>query len=956
MDYVGRPLTCKVVPLFGECDCFATLPEQAVEGLRNEMRIRGPGVVVIEIEHGDKVDYVSWGQQVQERTEGGNCVGIPSLMMKELNLEKDTMVGIRYFIKIQQAKEVHVIPATVDDSEVIEHNQTRLEDLILRQLRVAYEGQVVPIFVRQGLHVRIKVTKITAPQVYPTKVPVVTLGDGTELIVETKMRDKPAASDAKNPPQPATLRVVSTTPTDGIPVLRITKETLEKFHWVEGSLMPCVPHTGIAAVAWGGAKTDKKVSASGVRRHTFNIIVKLHENGDLAVNEASVSCNIPTGSLVLVDPSLESSGTHTELAARTTVANVAGDVSVVQTEAWQDLKRALSFQTPSSGVHSVYSDAHAARSLGGLARSTLIVGGSGSGKTTVLEAVKEHASIYTVHFAKEDPDTADDQKQEKAAETDKVLKRLEKSFLEAAVNAPSLLLIDDLDQLVGEAPEQGRDLNLEMLADTVCELMLKHDQSPAVSHMAGVLPRAASSGVTVIATATNTDKVNPKISPMFSFSVKLPLPNGSEREAIARKTLQTEGFKPHKGVLSHLARETNNYTPRDVAGLSSKAAHQARISSTEKTVLWEHYEAAMSDFTPASLSGINMYKPSDLSWADVGGLDDIKKIFNETVILPTKYPELYANLPIKMRSGVLLYGPTGCGKSHVISCAVAEAGLNCIQVSGPELLNKYIGQSEQRVREVFEQAQAAAPCILFFDEFDSIAPQRGHDNTGVTDRVVNQLLCHLDGAEGRSGVYVVAATARPDLIDKALLRPGRLDVSAYCGMPGLAEREAVLCAAGRKLKIADGVSMATLAEQTQGYTSADLAAVLSTARLQCIQEIVDTSAALANMNVDDIVTKEAKESANEAWVSLHAAPADRDGLDSYISDLGLTSATATTLLPEAKLPIITGPILSSALGTTKASISKQDVERNTNLYKKFQASRSSSTRDEKPKGQRTTMA
>ena len=156
--------------------------------------------------------------------------------------------------------------------------------------------------------------------------------------------------------------------------------------------------------------------------------------------------------------------------------------------------------------------------------------------------------------------------------------------------------------------------------------------------------------------------------------------------------------------------------------------------------------------------------------------------------------------PLRLRTGVLLFGPPGCGKTHAARAAVAAAGARCIAVKGPELLNKYIGASEAAVRAVFQRARAAAPCVLFFDEFDSLAPSRGADSTGVTDRVVNALLTELDGAEGLEGVVVVAASSRPDLVDAALLRPGRLDRLVYCGPPsGARERRAVLAAAARRL-------------------------------------------------------------------------------------------------------------------------------------------------------------
>jgi peroxin-1 len=211
---------------------------------------------------------------------------------------------------------------------------------------------------------------------------------------------------------------------------------------------------------------------------------------------------------------------------------------------------------------------------------------------------------------------------------------------------------------------------------------------------------------------------------------------------------------------------------------------------------------------------------------------------------PTTYAPIFAQCPLRLRSGLLLYGFPGCGKTMLASAVAGECGLNFISVKGPEILNKYIGASEKSVRDLFDRAEAARPCVLFFDEFDSIAPKRGHDSTGVTDRVVNQLLTQMDGAEGLSGVYVLAATSRPDLIDPALLRPGRLDKSLLCDLPNLQDRIDILRALGKKLKLsADIISessggLATIAAQTEGYSGADLQALVYNAHLEAIHDVL----------------------------------------------------------------------------------------------------------------------
>lgn len=241
-------------------------------------------------------------------------------------------------------------------------------------------------------------------------------------------------------------------------------------------------------------------------------------------------------------------------------------------------------------------------------------------------------------------------------------------------------------------------------------------------------------------------------------------------------------------------------------------------------------------FVPISLRGVALSASTTHSWEDIGGLDDIKRNLRETVEWPTKYGFLFKNSPIRHRSGILLFGPSGCGKTLIASTIAKECGLNFISVKGPELLNKYIGQSEQSVRDVFSRAQSASPCVLFFDEFDSIAPRRGHDNTGVTDRVVNQFLTELDGVEGLTGVYVLAATSRPDLIDPALLRPGRLDKSYYIGYPDVDERERILIALSRKMNLSTDVQLSQVAHWSDNCTGADLQALLYNSQLESIHE------------------------------------------------------------------------------------------------------------------------
>ncbi|KAF1943470.1 AAA-domain-containing protein [Clathrospora elynae] len=299
-----------------------------------------------------------------------------------------------------------------------------------------------------------------------------------------------------------------------------------------------------------------------------------------------------------------------------------------------------------------------------------------------------------------------------------------------------------------------------------------------------------------------------------------------------------------------LAGQTDGYMPGDLVLLTSRARNEALIRSVTSTspsvsLTREDYTQALAGFTPASLRNVTL-QSSTTKWDSIGGLHTTRQVLLETLQYPTTYAPIFAKCPLRLRSGLLLYGYPGCGKTLLASAVAGECGLNFISVKGPEILNKYIGASEKSVRDLFERAEAARPCVLFFDEFDSIAPKRGHDSTGVTDRVVNQLLTQMDGAEGLSGVYVLAATSRPDLIDPALLRPGRLDKSLLCDMPDVEERIDILRAVTRKLHLApsvlesdtSGENLREIAQRTQGYSGADLQAVVYNAQLEAIHDVL----------------------------------------------------------------------------------------------------------------------
>jgi peroxin-1 len=290
---------------------------------------------------------------------------------------------------------------------------------------------------------------------------------------------------------------------------------------------------------------------------------------------------------------------------------------------------------------------------------------------------------------------------------------------------------------------------------------------------------------------------------------------------------------------------TDSFSPTDLHNLVQRTLHLHFLQSDEQLGT-QSFEKALHGFKTQLAQGVKLYEPprKDMGWKDVGGLEEVKRILVETLEFPIMYGSLFQKAPINLRSGLLLYGYPGCGKTHIVNCLanVISEKVKFLMVKGPELLNKYIGASEQAVRDVFQKAKSIAPCVVFFDEFDALAQQRGTSDqgTGVTDRVVNQLLCELDGVEGRGDanrmVYVIAATSRPDMIDVALLRPGRLDKSLFCSMPDREERKQILMANMTQIQLDDDQLIEELANKTEYFTGADLQALVYSATLLSAHE------------------------------------------------------------------------------------------------------------------------
>ncbi|XP_065178555.1 peroxisomal ATPase PEX1-like [Sycon ciliatum] len=472
------------------------------------------------------------------------------------------------------------------------------------------------------------------------------------------------------------------------------------------------------------------------------------------------------------------------------------------------------------------------------------------GRTALAEAL--------AHYARESPALAHVEVIEclhwKGKRGDAIENKLHNVLLQCVQCQPSILLLDDVDMIAPSAaslPDDRQDLMYasDRYAQALCDLV---DELRSGGHR-----------VAIIATSATADSLHPTLCRrIFHEPLVIQPPNKEDRLEILRRLLQKADLSTKEDFdLSDIAAQADGYVVGDLQHLVAQATHHlacrtiqsleavAALSSNDGSaessggascqLIAEDFEHVMADYTPVlyqSVQGSGKLADST-TFADIGGLEDAKAALKQALMWPAKYPQVFSQCPVKLTSGLLLYGMPGTGKTFLAKAVAQECNVRFIHVKGPELLNKYIGASEQAVRQVMARALAAQPCVVFFDEFDALAPRRGHDSTGVTDRVVNQLLTQLDGVEGREGVFVLAATSRPDLIDPALLRPGRLDKSILCPLPSREQRVSILQCLATEVKLSADIHLEQLASSTVDFTGADLRALLFNAQLAAVHSV-----------------------------------------------------------------------------------------------------------------------
>ncbi|WOO79254.1 Peroxisomal biogenesis factor 6 [Vanrija pseudolonga] len=466
--------------------------------------------------------------------------------------------------------------------------------------------------------------------------------------------------------------------------------------------------------------------------------------------------------------------------------------------------------------------------------SVLVKGARGSGKRSFVRAVADELGLSVIDV----PcfDIVGDTPQ---ATEGTLRARLDK----ARSCAPAVLLLSQLEAFAppssgGSAPPTRPPPIVKVIEDILAEC-----RKSAVE---------TGQPVVLVGTTSNSEGVPRDMLACFKHEIALPAPSAPEREVILGTTLGSTPLAPDV-VVSHVAAQAAALNAGDLVSLidrardtalaracsSAPSASDALLAGVSLTAA--DLTAALGDARASYADSIGAPRIPNVSWDDVGGLAAVKNDILDTVQLPLDHPELFAD-GMKKRSGILLYGPPGTGKTLLAKAVATSCAANFLSVKGPELLNMYIGESEANVRRVFEKARDASPCVIFMDELDSVAPKRGNqgDSGGVMDRIVSQLLAELDGmASGRGQVVVMAATNRPDLLDPALLRPGRFDRMLYLSVPEThAAQRDVLAALTRKFTLDPALSLDAVAERLPfTYTGADLYALCADAMLSSMTRV-----------------------------------------------------------------------------------------------------------------------
>jgi transitional endoplasmic reticulum ATPase len=464
-------------------------------------------------------------------------------------------------------------------------------------------------------------------------------------------------------------------------------------------------------------------------------------------------------------------------------------------------------------------------------KGVLLHGPPGTGKTLLAKAVanETNANFYSI--------SGPEIMSKFYGESEE---RLREVFKEAEENAPSIIFIDEIDSIAPKREEVSGDV-----------------EKRVVSQLLTLMDGIQSRGKLVVIGATNRpNAIDPALRRPGRFDREIDIGIPDEQGRLDILLIHTRGMPLTEEVnLESIAKVTHGFVGADLEALSKEAAmrslrrilpeinlEQPKIPAeilNKIKITKQDFDEALRDVQPSAMREVLVQRPN-VGWEDIGGLQQVKEELAEAIEWPLKHAELFTEANVEPPKGILLYGPPGTGKTMIAKAVAATSEANFISIKGPELISKWVGESEKGVREVFRKARQAAPCVIFFDELDAVAPRRGgsEGDAHVTERLLSQMLTELDGLEDLKGVVVIGATNRPDIIDEALLRPGRFDRILEVPAPDREARKHIIQIHTKKKPLESDVNLDKLVEMTEGMTGADIAALVNAAAMSAIKEHV----------------------------------------------------------------------------------------------------------------------
>ena len=503
-------------------------------------------------------------------------------------------------------------------------------------------------------------------------------------------------------------------------------------------------------------------------------------------------------------------------------------------------------------------------------KGVLLYGPPGTGKTLLAKAVANESNAHFISIS--GPEIMSKFYGESEA-------RLREIFKEAREKAPSIIFVDEIDSIAPKREEVTGEVERRV-----------------VSQMLSLMDGLEARGKVIVISATNRpNAIDPALRRpgRFDREIEIKVPDKKGRQEIlqihTRNMPLADEEQPLPVKIEKIASVSHGYVGADLEYLCKEAAMKClrrllpELNLEEEKIPPEtldklivnadDFKKALVEVTPSGMREVFIENP-DVSWDKVGGLAEVKKELMEAVEWPMKFPGLYDNLGHKMPRGILLHGPSGTGKTLMAKAVATQSEANFVSVRGPELLSKWVGESERGIREIFKRARQSAPCVIFFDEIDSIAPIRGAGGeTAVTERVVSQLLTELDGMENMHGVVVLAATNRADMIDPALLRPGRFDKIIQIPLPDKESRKSVFEIHSKDIPLAEGadkVDFDKISDLTDGLSSADVASIANTAVSLVVHEHLDNAVPDDNLSDEEKkkIVDEIEKKAADARVTM----------------------------------------------------------------------------------------